>query len=672
MLAFRHLMAVSTGAVIALGYCLAATSQETPDLAPPTQDSSPTESSEAVSVDISEPSAETSLSLTPTSTPETPETLDSSTFSNYGDLFHSEDTTQETETDEPAIESNIVNPLATVEFVTVNENSAYSLSTVPAIVPQEEFTASPSEVAVNQEQEESEEDLDKEEYSEIENSEDLVSQGENRVLEEESNSVAQEAIPIKPEEDFKVNPVDPLPNSTSSGPSAPERLNPSVDTLLFPTNPEEVQIGEVYGISLEQVIELSLRNNRNYQAAKLQLDVAKQQLQQALATEFPTLSSQLQFARTDSAQAELNLRAQGQDDPNTAATTSTTLNGTVQLNYNLYTGGSRPAQIKVQEENIRLQELVVEETYEDTRSNATILYYNLQDADAQTSIQEAAVADATQSLRDAELLEQAGLGTRFSVLQAEVDLANSQQQLILARANQRTAQRQLVQFLSLAEYVELTAADDIQVAGSWELSLEESIIVAYRNRSEMEQFTVQRRIDEQQRQQALAAIRPQVSLFANYNVLGVLDDTDIFGNGIGPADGYALGATLQWTFFDGGAAKASAEQQKIEGEVAEVQFANQRNQVRFEVESAYFDLEANQKNIQTATVAVELAEESLRLARLRFQAGVGTQTDVINAQTDLTQARGNLLSAIIDYNQALNSLQRAVSNLPDGRLSDLP
>ena len=670
MLAFRHLMAVSTGAVIALGYCLAATSQETPDLAPPTPDSSPSSSSEAVTVDTSESSAETSLSITPTSAPET---LDSSTFSNYADLLNSGDTTQETEIDAPVIENNIVNPLSTVEFVTVNENSSYSLSTVPAIVPQEESAVFSEAVAGNQEQENSEEDLDKEEHTESENSENLVSQGEaDGELEEESTSVAQEATPIKPEEDFKVNPVDPLPDSTSPSPSAPERLNPSADTLLFPTNPEEVEIGEVYGISLEQTIELALRNNRNYQAAKLQLDVANQQLQQALATEFPTLSSQLQFSRTDSAQAELNLRAQGQDDPNTAATTSTALNGTVQLNYNLYTGGSRPAQIKVAEENMRLQELVVEETYEDTRSNATLLYYNLQDADAQTSIQEAAVADATQSLRDAELLEQAGLGTRFSVLQAEVDLANSEQQLILARAQQRTAQRQLVQFLSLAEYVELTAADAIQVAGSWELSLEESIIQAYRNRSEMEQFTVQRRIDEQQRQQALAAIRPQVSLFANYNVLGVLDDTDVFGNGIGPADGYALGATLNWTFFDGGAAKASAEQQKIEGEVAEVQFANQRNQVRFEVESAYFDLDANQKNIQTATVAVELAEESLRLARLRFQAGVGTQTDVINAQTDLTQARGNLLSAIIDYNQALNSLQRAVSNLPDSRLSDIP
>ncbi|NQZ64794.1 TolC family protein, partial [Crocosphaera sp.] len=67
----------------------------------------------------------------------------------------------------------------------------------------------------------------------------------------------------------------------------------------------------------------------------------------------------------------------------------------------------------------------------------------------------------------------------------------------------------------------------------------------------------------------------------------------------------------------------------------------------------------------------ETREEALRLARLRFQAGVGTQTDVINAQRDLSQARGNFLQAIIQYNQSLNALQRSVSNFPDNRLFEI-
>ncbi len=561
-------------------------------------------------------------------------------------------------------------------------------------------------------------------------------------LEPKQEKIETESLTQSPGFTPSTNPPEPKPDFGFERTRAPENLNPSGNPLLFPTDPEEVQIGNVYAITLEQVIELARNNNRDFQVAQLQLERTRQGLQQALAAEFPQLSTQVDFTRTDSAQQELTVESQRQVvesqrndqiddaddldeeaaelgeeisdledqinaldplDPNSAAdaatlqaqatalqdqadaftdqadalrstlpafpsgdTVTTSLNAQIQLNYDLFTGGLRPAQIKAAEEAVRLQELDVERIAEDTRFDATQAYYNLQDADALVAIQQAAVEDSTQSLRDAQLLEQAGLGTRFDVLRAEVDLANDNQQLKLAEANQRTARRQLAELLSLPQQAELTAADDIQVAGAWELSLEDTIILAYRNRSELEQFLTQRNIDEQQRQIALSALRPQVSLFANYNVLGVLDDD------LGPADGFTLGATLQWLLFDGGSAKAAAEQEKIDVEIAEIQFADQRNQIRLEVESAFFSLQANQENIQTATVAVELAEESLRLARLRFQAGVGTQTDVINSQTELTQARGNLLSAIIDYNQALNAIQRAVSNLPDSRLFDLP
>nr|WP_083866311.1 TolC family protein [Calothrix sp. PCC 6303] len=55
------------------------------------------------------------------------------------------------------------------------------------------------------------------------------------------------------------------------------------------------------------------------------------------------------------------------------------------------------------------------------------------------------------------------------------------------------------------------------------------------------------------------------------------------------------------------------------------------------------------------------AKEALTLARLRFNAGVGTQTDVIASETELTRSEGNRIRAILDYNRALGGLQRAVS-----------
>ena len=125
---------------------------------------------------------------------------------------------------------------------------------------------------------------------------------------------------------------------------------------------------------------------------------------------------------------------------------------------------------------------------------------------------------------------------------------------------------------------------------------------------------------------------------------------------------YSLGANLNWNLYDGGAARASARVQEANIAISETNFADTRNQVRFEVEQAYSNLQSNLTNIQTASVGLEQAREALRRARLRFQAGVGIQTEVINAENSLTQAEGNRVTAILNYNRAFASLTRAISN----------
>lgn len=446
-----------------------------------------------------------------------------------------------------------------------------------------------------------------------------------------------------------------------------EQLNPSPNPLQLPTNTEEVTVGDLVPITLEQAIQLARENNQDLKEARLNLNQAQEQLAEALGAEFPTLSLQTDLQRSTSATNEIRAAGQGLA---AADGVTTDINATLQLQYALYTGGQRSAQIRVAESQVRAQELALEQTAEQLRFDVTDAYYSVQEADSQVAISRASVEDAEQSLRDAQLLEQAGLGTRFDVLQAEVDLANEEQNLRRAIAQRQISRRQIGETLGLGQQIEVTAATPPEVAGTWELSLPESIILAYQNRAELEQQLEQREIAQENQTIALAGIRPQVSLFTNYNVRSIIDDGS--GSGTGTGDGLAIGAQLQWTLYDGGQARARARQAEENEAIAENNFEQTRNQIRTQVEQAFYNLQANEQNISTAEIAVDQAEESLRLARLRFQAGVGTQTDVINAQTALTQARGNLLTAIIDYNRSLASLQRAVSNLPDNRLFDTP
>ena len=472
---------------------------------------------------------------------------------------------------------------------------------------------------------------------------------------------------------FPANLVNnPTQNVTPANP-APNQLNSSGNPLIFPTNPQEVDTTTRQPITLNQAIELALRNNKDFQASRIALERSEANLMSARAALFPSLTTEFELSRDNSAGTELQNALTTQNaanspvpiTPNLQPESTTNATGNVQLTYNIFSGGERSAQIEKAEKQVRSSRLQVEVTAEQTRFSATDSYYALQGTDAQVAIAQASVEDASQSLRDARLLEQAGLGTRFDVLRAEGDLATANEALTRAISDQRTARRRLVQILGVGQKVELTAADPITEAGEWTIPLENSIVQAYKNRAELEQQLLQVDIYEQDRFIALSAIQPKVDFLANYNYQNNFNDS------VGIVDGYSFAARVRWTFFDGGRAFAEARRANRDMDSAQTEFAKQRDQIRFDVEESYYTLTSTKENISSTRTNVTRFEEALRLARLRFQAGVGTQTDVINAQRDLANARGRYLQAIIGYNQALNKIQRAVSNLPDNKLFEV-
>jgi outer membrane protein TolC len=509
-------------------------------------------------------------------------------------------------------------------------------------------------------------------------------------------------------------PAEPYPQPAPDGTlqtNPPPITLPSANPLYRPNAPEQVEIQETVPITLEQAIDLARRNNPQVRQFALQVEQQLAALREAQAALYPTLTFTSSLARTENAGTTLSSRATnralrnqrrierpqrqaiidreteeilaGLRDPNDVTQFqpftpfsvpfgTTTFNNTLQLQYDFGIDGSREANIRANEEQLRNSELNLEQIVEDLRSSVTESYYDLQQSDANVEIQRSSVRNAQKSLEDAEALERAGVGTRFEVLQARVTLSRNQQNLTNAISQQRAARRSLANVINVSQNANLVTADPIELAGAWDYTLDETIVLAYQNRAELEEELNNREVAEQLREVALAATRPQLTAAASYNVLGqITDDPDPFATR-GWADGYSVQLQLQWNFFDGGAAKARARQQEINIAIAEESFTQLRNDIRLEVEQAFYDLQANFENIGVANLGVEEATEALRLARLRFQAGVGTQTDVINQETALTQARNQLLQAIIGYNRSLSQLWRAVSNLPGGNLQNKP
>jgi len=416
-----------------------------------------------------------------------------------------------------------------------------------------------------------------------------------------------------------------------------------------PTQPEEVKILGTQPISLATAIELAYRNNEELRIALLQLERTQAGLRAEQAALLPTVDLTADVQNTN--QTSLGL---GSDE------SFTTLRGTVRSDYDLGLSGERSARLRAAQQQVRLAELRVEQTREELRLNTINDYYAVQQAIAEIRINQAFLDEAQRNLRDTQLREEVGVGTRFDVLRADVQVANARQTLTQAISQRQITQRQLARRLNISSTVDLTTLA-VEIAGTWPLSLEETILQAYQNRAELEQFLVERDLNQTQRQLQLTATRPNLSLFAQYELQSLLDAPA--GSQNNTDDGFALGARLAWRLFDGGAASARASQSDRDIAIDEVEFESARNTIRVQVEEAYYTLQANQANITTANLAVKQASEALDLANLRFNAGVGTQLDVLSATRELTQAQGNLVRAVLDYNRALARLERFVSNL---------
>ncbi len=449
--------------------------------------------------------------------------------------------------------------------------------------------------------------------------------------------------PLSATEDADLSNLGPLPDA-----------DPALD---IPQDPAAVTVQSTPAITLSQAFTLARQRNRDLQIAELDIAEQRASLRQARAALYPTLDAQAGITRTDSAQARIAIKQQEADLPPgfpapEQSSVSNSFNGTVSLNYDIFTSGQRPASIRAAESALESTEQAYQTELLQLRLDVANDYYDLQQSDELVRIAQQAVSNAAENLRVSQARESAGIGTRFEVLQAEVQLADRRQQLTQAENQQQVSQRQMAQRLSLPSTFTPTAADPVAMAGGWSPSLEESIIQALNNRTELAEVLAQRQIAQQNRRIARGSLGPQLDFNASISVADDLVD-DQSG-----AFGYALGAEASKLIFDGGSSRAIASQQAINATIAETQFASFKNLIRFQVERNYYTLQSAKERIQTTQCAIEQAKQGLELAKLRRDFGVGTSLEVSNATTDLAQAENNYLTAIVDYNRALAALQR--------------
>lgn len=443
----------------------------------------------------------------------------------------------------------------------------------------------------------------------------------------------------------------------------------SPPSLALPTSPDQVSIRALRPLGLAEVENLAEVNNPNLKAIASQVDQAKSNLRAQISAWYPTLSvSASSFPSFTNSESYTSL-PDGTFNSGTTGVNQISARGItagLSVNWALINPQRVPqiASARDQFEQAKNQYLIA---LRELRLQAAQAYFQLQLADDQVRIGQESVRASLVSLRDARARFQAGVATKLEVLQAETQLGRDEQLLTNSIASQSIARRSLARLLDLPQTVTPTAKEPLRVLGVWTPSLQESIVAAYAFREELSNAILDISVANSNSNAARGAVQPFLNIFetltASRNSGGTISSfspaLSTYGDGsFNYSVSNSVGLGLTWSIFDGGKAMAQSRQFKQKAAENAFKFADQRDTIRFQVEQSFYQLRQHNRDIQTTSREVISARESLRLARLRYQAGVTTQREVVDTQRDLTQAEVAYASALANYNTSLAELRR--------------
>lgn len=280
-------------------------------------------------------------------------------------------------------------------------------------------------------------------------------------------------------------------------------------------------------------------------------------------------------------------------------------------------------------------------------------YYGILEAQKGLKAADDEVIQRVEHLRIAKNLFEQGVVTRNDLLQAEVKLADSRQKKLVA-ANQLENRWLLLNYLTGRPSI-FRADIDESTASSPPLSEEGTEAKALSNRPEITAMTktvaaAQTDIDESR-----SNFYPE--LFAKIGVDYVENDK------VREQAIYSATFGLRFNIFDGFVTTAKHRQAYETLGRSKDSLISLQEQIRLELRTAINDARVAAERIKTVEAAIRQGEENLRINRDRYQEQVGTATDVIDAQTLLTQIKTDYYRAVFDYQVATARVRKAMGEL---------
>lgn len=406
-------------------------------------------------------------------------------------------------------------------------------------------------------------------------------------------------------------------------------------------------------LNLPKTVQMALDYNRDIKNSQYALKKAEYAINQAQAGKKPTVDYNFGAQRSRATDAATYSRAASLMGG--ANSVSNAFSNGISVNIPLYTGGLVEGQIdvaKLGKTNAQEEILRVEQA---TKYSAIQGYYGLLAYQELQGVYHEAVDNLQGHLDNVQAQYNVGTKAKVDVLSSDVSLANAKTTAITADNNVAVAESNLNNILGLPLETKLNLADHQLPFDTYNISLQEATDYAMKYRPEVLQAAIAVQEAERNIDIADAGNKPTVA------ITGGNDWADNTFPGIDANKrSWKVAAGVTYNFYDGGATKAKVNQAKQDLLVARETEQKTREAVQLEVKQAYLNIRSAAQKVEETQTVVDQARENYRIQNIRYQAGVGINLDVLDAQLSLNEAQVNHIQALYDYNVGIAKLEQVM------------
>mgnify|MGYP000064831173 FL=1 len=400
-------------------------------------------------------------------------------------------------------------------------------------------------------------------------------------------------------------------------------------------------------LTLDRCIEVALANNPELAATGREVSASGFRVDQARAQRWPSVSAESGYSRFLDPQRLVQARFNGEPglfDENLGRTDFT-------IRMPLFTGGRIINEIAAAELVRQAEENRLARTGEELVFNVSSFFYAILGERKVIQSLEFSVGAMEEHLKRVNALLAAQKAARVDLLRTEVRLADLRQSLVKEQ-NVLALQKRVLAGLMGLDY----DTERFGVEGKLtfeEVSLDAGVLTAEALDDRPDYLAARSRLEAQARRVdvARAGHLPTVSVVANYGLRTDLSEHDEDTGNVGVAATFPL--------FEGGRVMARVEEERANLAAAQERLRKLELQIRQEVETAVLEVRSSSERVRALAKAIDQGRESLRIERQKYDLGLGSITDVLDAQSALLQAETNTYRAMADFRLALARLDLA-------------